>query len=221
MVSTAPQATPTDASGGPTMRDHWWWRPGWRVGRAFYTWHLTFDHAPDVHRLARDYLPLVDRPGLDPIPERWLHLTMQGLGFTEEAAPTDVDAIVAATRRRLATLEPFTLTLGPATVDPEVVRLRVSPVEPVARVRDTIREAMGDVWGPDHVPEPAHGFTPHVSLAYSSADGPMQPILDALASSAPRPATAHIAEAQLIVLNRDHRQYQWTIHASVPLGARP
>ncbi|MGH3777668.1 MAG: hypothetical protein ACRDRR_18385 [Pseudonocardiaceae bacterium] len=35
------------------MRDHWWW-PGWRVGRSSYTWHVTFDDQPAVHRLAAE-----------------------------------------------------------------------------------------------------------------------------------------------------------------------
>ncbi|MDT5026262.1 MAG: hypothetical protein QOE61_2688, partial [Micromonosporaceae bacterium] len=30
------------------LRDHWYWRPGWSVGRRFYTWHLTFADQPDV-----------------------------------------------------------------------------------------------------------------------------------------------------------------------------
>ena len=25
------------------MTSHWWWRPGWSVGRAVYTWYVTFD----------------------------------------------------------------------------------------------------------------------------------------------------------------------------------
>jgi hypothetical protein len=40
------------------MRDHWWWRPGWGVGRSFYTWHITFDDQPAVDRLAAEYAPL-------------------------------------------------------------------------------------------------------------------------------------------------------------------
>jgi hypothetical protein len=30
------------------MISHWWLRPGWRVGRAFYTWHVTFDEGSVV-----------------------------------------------------------------------------------------------------------------------------------------------------------------------------
>jgi 2'-5' RNA ligase len=200
------------------MRDHWWWRPGWRVGRTFYTWHLTFERSPDVHRLTAEYEEALDVPGLDVIPPRWLHLTMQGIGFTDEVSPQDAGAITESARDRLAELAPFDATLGPAVIDPEVVRLRVTPAEPVARVRAAIRAAIADVWGPDRVPENEAGFTPHVSLAYSSADGPAEPIIQATESVKPEPATASIAEAQLIALNRDHREYQWTTYAAVNLG---
>jgi 2'-5' RNA ligase len=200
------------------MRDHWWWRPGWRVGRTFYTWHLTFDHAPDVHRLAADYEAVLDIPGLDVVPPRWLHLTMQGVGFTDEVSTADVDAIAEAARRRLAELEPFELTLGPTVPDPEVVRLEVAPGDPVANVRDAIRAGIADVWGAHRVPETGAGFIPHVSLAYSSATGPAEPILRAAESAQVEPATATITEAQMIVLNRDQREYQWTTYSVAPLG---
>ena len=43
------------------MRDHWWWRPGWRVGRSFYTWHVTFADQTAVAGLVADYAPVLER----------------------------------------------------------------------------------------------------------------------------------------------------------------
>lgn len=208
-----------DAPTFDRMRDHWWWRPGWRVGRTFYTWHLTFDHAADVHRLAGEYAAALDLPGLDVIPPKWLHLTMQGIGFTDEIPTSEVDAITDAARTRLAQVPAFDVTLGPTVTDPEVVRLHVDPAEPVAQVRTAIRAAIADIWGADRVPEAEAGFTPHVSLAYSSSDGPSDPILRAAEALHVEPAKARISEAQLIVLNRDHREYQWENYAAVALDA--
>jgi hypothetical protein len=45
--------TVLDASG--RMRNHWWWRPGWRVGRRMCTWHATFEGHPALHGLAERY----------------------------------------------------------------------------------------------------------------------------------------------------------------------
>lgn len=197
------------------MRDHWWWRPGWRVGRAYYTWHLTFEHAPEVHRVAAEHAAALDVPGLDVVPARWLHLTMQGIGFTDELPAHRVDAIADAARDRLVGHPPFDLTLGPAAVYPEGVALAAEPAEPVARLRVALRAAIADVRGPGGVPGDEDGFHPHVSVAYSNAAGPAEPIRAALAH--PAPGTTRITEAHLIALDRDHREYRWTTHAAVPL----
>ena len=115
-------------------------------------------------------------------------------------------------------MTPFDVTLGPAVVDPEVVRLKVTPAEPVAQLRREIRAAIADVWGADRVPEDEASFTPHGSLAYSNRSGDMQPILDAVAGTNPTPGQARITQADLIPLNRDRKQYEWTTYAEVPLG---
>lgn len=200
-----------------TMKDHWYWRPGWAVGRRFYTWHLTFADSADLHRLAADYRKaLADTPGVDLIPDEWLHLTMQGVGFIDEAEPGGVDAIVAEARQRLAAIAPFDLVFTRPIVTPEAVQWAVDPAGPNA-VRAAIRDAIGAVW--PQVPESADGFKAHVSIAYSSSDGPAAPIETALDRVQVEPATVSVSSAELIVLHRDNRMYEWTTHARVPLGS--
>lgn len=197
------------------VRDHWWWRPGWRVGRTFYTWHVTFADQPEVGELAAAYRPALEATtGLDPIPLQWLHLTMQGLGFTDEVDQADVDRIVEAARQRCVGLGPLKLTLGPAHVDPEAVMFDVQPADDVRELRRRLREAIGDVWGKHGVPEAAEPYTPHVSLAYTNAAGPA----DALDAREARTASTDIRSCQLIVLNRDNRMYQWEPYAEVPFA---
>jgi 2'-5' RNA ligase len=199
--------------------NHWWWRPGWGVGRSFYTWHLTFDGptAGPLHDLvARLQDGLAGVEGLDLIPQRWLHLTMQGLGFTDEVAADDVDAIVRAATKSLAAVPAFDLTLGPIEADDEATGLLVCPWTAVAAVRDGIREAIADVW--DEVPENPE-FHPHVSIAYSNADVPTGPVREHVAPlRGLEPVTIPIAAAQLIRLNRDNKMYEWDVVADVALG---
>ncbi|MFD7282147.1 2'-5' RNA ligase family protein [Streptomyces sp. NPDC059862] len=201
-----------------TMRNHWWWRPGWSLGRRFYTWHLTFEGQSDVHRLAAQYRTALAPLGgiLTPIPDQWLHLTMQGIGFVGDVKEQDVHAIVDAARPRLAAIPVFDLQIGPEVLDPEAVLLHVHPDAPVRAVRDAIRSAIGDVL--DEVPEKAAGFTPHVSVAYSAADGPKEPIAQALAGVDLTPAQARIASAELIVIHRDNQMYEWEPFATAALG---
>lgn len=200
------------------MQNHWWWRPGWAVGRRFYTWHLTFERQTEVHRLAARYREtLHEMPGLTPVPDRWLHLTMQGIGFVGEVAESDVQRIVAAAADRLAAVPSFTIELGGDVVlDPEAILLPVQPAEPVATVRDALRAAIGDLL--PTVPETADGFRPHVSVAYSATDGPAGSVAQSLATVREPPARARITTAELIVLHRDNRMYEWEPHTSIYLA---
>ena len=200
------------------MLNHWWWRPGWSVGRRFYTWHLTFEGQEDVHRLAAEYRDALAPLGnvLTPIPDQWLHLTMQGIGFVGEAKEQDVQAIVDAAGPRLAAIPAFDVRLGPAVLDPEAILLHVHPDGPVRSVRNAIRDAIGAVLG--EVPEKADGFTPHVSVAYSASDSPAGPVARVLDGLNLTPAHARVSSAELIVIHRDNRMYEWETFAAVPLG---
>ena len=202
------------------MRDHWWWRPGWAVGRSFYTWHITFDSDPGLRRLVDSYTPMLARlPMLDPVPVRWLHLTTQGVGFTDEVGRADVEAIVKAAQTRCARLTSFMATVGPPTVAAEAIPMVVRPVEHLVDLRSSIRNAIADIWGRDRVPEPAEGWCPHISLAYSNAAGPAQPITDALTAYPQQTAEITISAVSLIKLSRDRRMYEWDDVAAVRLGS--
>ncbi|MFC3499842.1 2'-5' RNA ligase family protein [Micromonospora krabiensis] len=201
----------------PELTEHWYWRPGWRDGREFYTWHLTFEHQPDLHDLTTQLQRQLALPGLDLVPLDGLHLTMQGLGFTDEVTDDDVAAIVAEAQRRCADMPPLELSLGPVDPDAEGIGLLVRPWDRVEALRATIRGAIATVW--TSVPEPADGFRPHVTLAYSGAPVPTEPIRAQLAELRHLPvAPVRISEVPLIALRREDRIYRWTTVAVVRLG---
>jgi len=197
------------------MRDHWWWRPGWRIGRSMYTWHVTFDDQPQLHELVSAYQSaLSPLSGLDLIPARWLHLTMQGIGFTDEISDREIADIADTARKRLSNQHPVSLTVGPASVDPEAVMFEVTPTNALNPVRDSIRAAISDVRGPAEVPE-SEEWTPHISLAYSNSDGLAAPYVAAVDSVSNPPVTLTISKVHLIELNRDAQLYQWKTKAEV------
>ncbi|MEV0810918.1 2'-5' RNA ligase family protein [Micromonospora sp. NPDC050200] len=200
----------------PELTEHWYWRPGWRTDRQFYTWHLTFDHQPELHQLVTYLQSQLALPGLDLVPLDGLHLTMQGLGFTDEVSDKNLDAIVAEARERCVSLPPLELSLGPVDPDAEGIGLLIQPWDQVERLRTSIREAIGAVWRT--VPEAAQGFRPHVTIAYSGSAAPTGPIRDRLASLRHQPpAQVKINEVPLIALRREGRTYRWTTIATVPL----
>ena len=101
------------------------------------------------------------------------------------------------------------MTIGPAMVDPETVQLPVRPVEPLQLVRDALRDAIGDVWGPDTIPELPE-LNPHITLGYFTAAAPAAPLRNQLAAAPGHSTALTITSLSLIDLNRDHRMYEWT-----------
>lgn len=201
------------------LRDHWWWRPGWNPDRRFYTWHLTFDGQHQLHQLVATYQDALSTvPGLDLIPREWLHLTMQGVGFTDEVSTDDARAIADSAATRLATVPPVELTFHRPVIRPEAIALPPAPRDSLTTVRDTVRDGIADVWGADSVPETANQFDPHLSIAYSNTDGSTTAALDAVTHATPKPALITITEVRLIALRRDQHSYLWHTFARARLG---
>ncbi len=208
------------------MRDHWWWRPGWHVGRRAYTFHITFDDdtavdgIAELRRLVSEYQrALTTLPGLDMVPLRWLHLTMQNVGFTDEVSEADARAVLAAARDRCSELPPFGLALRQAEVRSEAVALRPLPAEPVCQLRDAVWAAIKSVRGKvPEAPEHVHGFEPHISIAYGNRDAPSEPLADAIERVISDAAAVTVRAAKLIVLDRDERVYRWATFGDVAVG---
>ena len=99
------------------VRDHWWWRPGWRVGRRFYAFHVTFEDQPNLYRLADTYRSaLLAAPPVTLIPDQWLHLTMQGIGFTDETTDETLAAIIKEAGEELAQMPTVDVQFGDIVV---------------------------------------------------------------------------------------------------------
>ncbi|MEV5481859.1 MULTISPECIES: 2'-5' RNA ligase family protein [Streptomyces] len=135
-----------------------------------------------------------------------MHRTTQGVGFTDRVPEVDLRAILAAAQHRLAAVPAFDLTVHRPEITPEAIRWEAAPSGPPAAVRAALRDAIGSVW--DTVPEPADGFGPHITIAYSSADGPAAPVRAALDTVQVEPVPVHVDRVELIVLQRDRRMYE-------------
>jgi 2'-5' RNA ligase len=207
-----PVQTLTDAD---ALSDHWWPRPGWKPGRIIYTWHLTFEHATELHDLASDL-----QARLEPVPLQWLHLTMQGVGYVDEIEQEQVDAIVSAVQRRVAEVPSFDVTFARAVILGEAIVVEPEPAEPIHDLYATIRRGIADVAGRDHLhagPEQKDGFRAHVSIAYSHIDTDARPYREALDSAPIKPANVQVSEAALIRQDRvlaPEWVYRWTTEAT-------
>lgn len=201
------------------LRNHWWWRPGWRTGRRFYACHLTFPGpvGDDLRRLVDQYHKVLRTiPGLTLIPHQWLHLTMQGIGFADEISDKQLDQLVARLRERLSEVRPFNLTVQHPTLGAEAITLHAEPTAPLHGLRTIVQSTAAAVLG-GRTPTLAPDFRPHVSVAYVAASQPAQPVHKALASVEPRPATIRITDVPLLSFHRDNRMYEWRTLTRMPL----
>ena len=206
----------------PAVRNHWWWRPGWRAGRHFYACHLTLDDQPQLRALIAGYQQAISGLlSLDLIPPQWLHITMQGIGFTDEISRDELDAVADALTYELSDVRPPAVTFHYLTVHPEAVYLKAHPAEALYPLRIRMHHAVTSVLGSDRftdpLPEQAQ-FIPHVSIAYINADSAAEPIARALQNAAGTPVTATFSKASLLVYHRDHRMYEWTSAGPIPIG---
>jgi hypothetical protein len=124
------------------MGDHWWQRPGRRADRELYHWHMLFHDQPGVRDLAakaQDHL--AGLPGLDLVPNQWLHQTTYIVGFVDEVPDTQIEAMVAEPRRLLAGIRPILVNLGRVFYHPEAVTPPVEPGGVLDPVLDGVRAA--------------------------------------------------------------------------------
>ncbi|MBO0825036.1 MAG: 2'-5' RNA ligase family protein [Actinobacteria bacterium] len=207
-----------------TVQNHWWWRPGWRVGRHYYACHLTLDDLPKLRELVQQYQDVMSRlPNLDLIPPQWLHVTMQGIGFVDEVSDDELAAVTEHLRELLRRTARPVVTFHRPTIRREAVVLKAEPAEPLRHLRMAMYDTIAPVLdqGTFSVSEPRPGpgqFTPHVSAAYVNDDGPAEPIAEAIGTIDPEPVTVTFRAASLLVFHRDHRMYEWTQATPLPIG---
>src|SRR5262249_42648352 len=191
-------------------------------GRSFYTWHVTLSSSDPMRQIVSYYAPVLSGIStLDPVEIDGIHLTLQGVGFTDEVSGVDIRGIVASTLPRCSQLKPIKATLDEPRIDEEAVHMNVHPVEQIARVKLALRSGIGDVWGCENIPETMDDFRPHITLAYSNGVAPIGHINATIKECSLPLADVLISSVSLIDLNRDRGRYEWTEVATVPLGRDP
>ncbi len=212
-----------EAPAPASLRNHWWWRPGWTTGRHYYACHLTLDDQPQLRQLvARYQQAIANLPGLDLIPPEWLHITMQGIGFTDEIGITELHRLTEALTQELSKIDAPTVSFRYLTVDPEAIYLKAHPAEALYPLQAGMYRAVVDAIGANSsavdMPSPSE-FVPHVSIAYVNADGQAQPIAEALQAVTAMTVTATFRKAALLEFHRDHRMYEWTSATPIAIGS--
>jgi 2'-5' RNA ligase len=172
-------------------------------------------------RMADYQQALTGITGIDLIPPQWLHLTMQGIGFTDEINAAELVALDHALTAELSTINPPTVEFRYLTIHPEAIFLKAHPAEALYPLRSKMHDAVSSVLGAERFTEPVPDraeFLPHVSIGYINRDDEAEPIAAALDRLATRSVKVTFTKADLLEYHRDRRMYEWTSATPVPIG---
>jgi 2'-5' RNA ligase len=199
------------------MADRWAEREMLPPGKGMLYWHVLFHDHPEVRAAVHEaHNRLAGIPGLKLVPHEWIHLTTLIAGYSHEISDAQMSVMIAEARRRLARLRPITVTLGRVLYHPEAIALEARPGEHLVPMHDAVRAATQAATGHDgllaHTP-----WTPHVTVAYSTADGPAAPIINALGRRVP---DREVTIDSISLVNQDGPETAWTWHpiTEVPFG---
>jgi hypothetical protein len=113
------------------------------------------DDQPQLRALVKHYQDAIAHlPDLDLIPPRWLHVTMQGIGFTDEISTAELAAVSESIGERLHGVEPPVTSLHRPTIHLEAVVLEADRSEPLYQLRPAMYDAIATELGPATFGEP-------------------------------------------------------------------
>jgi 2'-5' RNA ligase len=212
---------PSTATWPPTGRldDHWGWRPEWATDRPCLYWYLTFERSRLADALGPELLDAVDRTDwLDPVPPRWMHLTVCDVGFVDELGAEAADAAHAAAGHLVEDRAPVTLTLGPVTTLSQAVVLSAGPQRRLRNLQARARRATERVWRarPYGAGRP---YFPHVSLGYVNRAVDRETVATSVDALPPVRTEVEVDRLTLAAVTRRDRHYQWHVAAEVDLAS--
>lgn len=212
----------TSEARAPITTSHFWWRPGWRPGRSYLTWHIVVADDPRAaFQLAVLRDTLLGLPNYAPVADTVLHLTGPGVGFADQIDPVAQSSMVDAVAAVVAGQAPCTIPLANPWVSDTGVGLGVAPADrqPLTSLRLETRRAIAraGVAVPGNDDE---DYRPHVTLAYATGEGPTAPARDALSALWSGAVPLRVSHWTLLALRMAPPTYEWDVVARLPLAGQ-
>lgn len=190
------------------MKNHWD-RPGWTPTRESYHWLIELGDELDLADVVRRLQKSLRSLEFDWVPQAWLHLTVQRLGWVDQTPRSAVDQAVAVARELLQGHPAFTVELGPLAGSPGALRLVTTPWRDLCAMYDRLLSARPST-APGSTPPPSTAFRPHVGIGYSPRPRPAMPVIEAVRQLDPfPPLEVRITAVVLARLSRVPHSYQW------------
>jgi 2'-5' RNA ligase len=204
--------------------NHWQPLEGWEGDRRLLACYLTVEGQGALHDLVDAYQNVLrDRPELDLIQRRWLHVTVLGISFMDTIDQAEVADIVATMREVAGAVPPIHLSAGKAVIHRDAIQLPLEPTDALSRLRAGMKSALRQRSGtrplyllPGQSDRAA--FSPHLSIAYANSTAAAAPLLARLGGVDRSPVPWVISKLSVIALARSERTWRWDDISSIPLG---
>lgn len=187
------------------------------------SWSLNvlFHNEEDIVRMADEYAPLLDHPGLyDPTDPKWFHSTILKIGSVEDFSEEEVFKIADHLAPKLAklSLPAFMFDSWWQWGSGNIV-LHISPQDQYIPIYEAAESSVEAVLGKERATKAPFGrFIPHVALAYTKTHHDELIIGQQLSSKLIKPATFHVKSVSLVRQHPTNGHYEWDIARDIPIG---
>lgn len=200
------------------MINRWQHRAEPAPGEGLIYWHLLVGDHPDVTALAKEAQQrLAPFSGLRMTPLAWLHMTVLIAGPASDISDEQIQQMAAVARQQLAHVQPPTVTVGKILYHPEAIMLAARPPEALLPVLEAAREATQEVTGSPGRAGSKLPWTPHITIAYSTAHQATGPIVAALGRSLPE-RKVQIGAVSLVNQRGPELRWDWIPGATIRFG---
>jgi 2'-5' RNA ligase len=188
----------------------------WPAGQENYHWHVLPGPAAARECLSRQYRGLTQRPGLAPVRDEHMHITVQHLAPVAGISAGEIGQITRLVQERCAGIAPFAVTAGRAEAWNTGVVCPVRPGPALRRLWQVTTAVAAEVTAGKHETRPAV-YYPHLTLAYAHGHVDHRPmrawISDSTAAEIALPVTGLVLVAQ----QHDYREITFRVLGEVPL----
>ncbi len=159
------------------------WREDWGRDRRYLVFLVEVGAQPEVVAWAQKVQDAIVGPAVPAIQARWLHLTLQSVGFADEIPTISLDSLVDEARAALEDCAAFDARVCGAGSFADAAILEIEPWNELRALFDRLHEgvsALAPLREGLDLSASEGGFAPHISLAYYTAQVPAGPIAEAL-----------------------------------------
>jgi 2'-5' RNA ligase len=205
-----------DRTESAQLRNHWT-RP---LGPLGYYWFLTFENSPELAALVNECQPSIDFPYYDLTPQSKLHLTLGKIAHHVEISRHQLHEVAEFAARTCNGIAPFEVSIKRLSGVRSAVAFEVHPTTKVEELRNRLKSATESII-PRKAHLDSHPHPPHITIAYSNADGVSAErsmrAISRINMSIHR-ISLRIDRASLVLLSREQNHYSWKMISQVPLN---